>query len=106
VLRVFSKPDSKYLTATTTTPDNETDKILARFAAAIEEGEREDPTEETARAFPMMNFRQRIHMPSKKDELFENAVRAWDRATEEYEPTEDELVAEDQLRMFCERGGV
>jgi hypothetical protein len=41
--------------------------------------------------------------PTKKNLLIKKAVEAWDRAIEDYEPTEEELIAEDQLRMFCEK---
>ena len=102
--RVFTKPESEYEVSTTLPPNKELDDVLGKFAAAMEI--EDSPTEQTARSFPLMNFRQRIHMPDKRDELFENAVREWGRILEAYEPTEDELVAEDQLRMFCERGGV
>jgi len=110
-MRVFTKPDSEYLVATTAPPNKELDDVLERFAQALKEPEFPEipdfrpknpgPVSESIARDSLRAMSRRWEENDPRQQLFTKAWEAKQKAIEEYEPTEDELVAEDQLRMFC-----
>lgn len=108
--RVFTKPGSEYEVSTTLPPDKDLDALLARFADALKKPEfpeipdfrpkKPGPVSEEIGREQIRAMCKRWKENDPREKLYQNAVAAWEKAEQEYEPTPEEADAERQLWEF------